>query len=124
RVQYEQQRALYRSALTAAVVDVESSLANLYADQKRAAATAQATYYARQSLHDEQLRFRVGLATTHDLLQFQEEEVSAEGNQVQAEVDLENARLAMAHSTGTLLRHFQIDFEVQSPHDTPWYARF
>ena len=124
RVQYEQQRVLYRAALSQTVVNVESSLANLYADYKRASATASATYYARQSLHDEQMRFRVGLATTHDLLQFQEEEVSAEGNQVQAEVDLENAKLALAHSDGTLLQEFNINWEVQNPHEVPWYAAF
>jgi outer membrane protein TolC len=124
RVQYEQQRLLYRAALSQAVVDVQSALANLYADQKRAQATAQATYFARQSLHDEQIRFRVGMATTHDLLQFQEEAVSAQGNQVQAEVDLENAKLALAHSDGTLLQYFQVNWEVQNPHEVPWYAAF
>ena len=124
RVQYEQQRVLYRAALSQAVVNVESAISNLYADQKRAAATASATYYARQALHDEQVMFRVGMATTHDLLQYQEEEVSAEGNQVQAEVDLENAKLALAHSDGTILQQFQINWEVQSPHELPWYAAF
>jgi outer membrane protein len=124
RVLYEQQRVLYRAALSQAVVNVQSSIANLYADQKRAAATASATYYARQALHDEEVMFRVGMATTHDLLQFQEEEVSAEGNQVQAEVDLENAKLALAHSDGTLLQQFNINWEVQNPHEVPWYAAF
>ena len=124
RVQYETQRVLYRAALSQMVVNVESAISNLYADQKRAAATAQATYYARQALHDEEVMFRVGMATTHDLLQFQEEEVSAEGNQVQAEVDLENAKLALLHADGTLLQAFNIDWEVQSPHEVPWYAAF
>jgi outer membrane protein len=124
RVQYAQSRLQYRAALSQAVSDVESSIANLFADQKRAAATAQATYYARQSLHDEEVRFRVGMATTHDLLQFQEEEVSAEGNQVQAEVDLENAKLALRHSEGTLLQFFDIEFQLQNPKRTPWFARF
>ena len=124
RVLYEQQRVLYRAALSQAVVNVQSSIANLYADQKRAAATASATYYARQALHDEEVMFRVGMATTHDLLQFQEEEVSAEGNQVQAEVDLENAKLALAHSEGTLLQQFNINWQVENPHEVPWYAAF
>jgi outer membrane protein len=124
RVLYDQQRVLYRAALSQTVVNVQSSLANLYADYKRAAATASATFYARQSLHDEQIRFRVGMATTHDLLQFQEEEVSAEGNQVQAEVDLENAKVALEHSDGTLLQAFNINWEVQNPHEVPWYAAF
>jgi len=124
RVLYEQQRVQYRAALSQAVVNVQSSIANLYADYKRAAATASASYYAREALHDEEVMFRVGMATTHDLLQFQEEEVSAEGNQVQAEVDLENAKLALAHSDGTILQAFNINWEVQSPHEVPWYAAF
>ncbi len=124
RILYEQSRMQYRAALSQAVADVETAIADLYADVKRAQATAQATYYARQALHDEEVRFRVGMATTHDLLQFQEEEVQAEGNQVQAEVDLENARLALWHSEGTLLEAFQIDFELQNPHEVPWYAAF
>jgi outer membrane protein len=124
RVQYEQSRLQYRAALSQAVSDVESAIANLFADQKRAAATAQATYYSRQALHDEEVRFRVGMATTHDLLQFQEEEVSAEGNQVQAEVDLENAKLALRHAEGTLLEFFDIDFQLQNPSRTPWFGKF
>ena len=124
KVLYEQQRMFYRAALSQAVVDVQSALANLYADEKRAQATAQATYYARQSLHDEQVRFRVGMATTHDLLQFQQEEVSAEGNEVQADVDLENAKLALGHADGTLLMAFNINWEVLNPHEVPWYAAF
>jgi outer membrane protein TolC len=124
RVLYEQSRMSYRASLSQAVVDVETAISDIYADVKRAQATAQATYYARQALHDEEVRFRVGLATTHDLLQFQEEEVQAEGNEVQAEVDLENARLALWHAEGTLLMAFQVDFQLQNPNETPWYAAF
>jgi outer membrane protein TolC len=124
RVSYEQTRLQYRAQLSAAVVQVENALANLYADQKRAQATEQATFYARQSLNDENVRFRVGMATTHDLLQFQEEEVAAEGNQVQSFVDLENAKINLQHAQGTLLTAFNINFQLQDPHETPWYAAF
>jgi outer membrane protein TolC len=124
RVQYEQQRMQYRAQLSAAVVQIENGLAILYADQRRALATEQATFYARQALRDEEVRFRVGMATTHDLLQFQEEEVSAEGNQVQAFVDLENAKINLQHAQGTLLTAFNINFQIQNPHERPWYAMF
>ena len=124
RVQYDQQRMQYRAALSQAVVQIENAIANLYADQKRAQATEQATFYARQSLHDEGVRFRVGMATTHDLLQFQEEEVAAEGNQVQAFVDLENAKINLQHAQGTLLTAFNVAFQIQNPHEEPWFATF
>jgi outer membrane protein len=124
RVQYEALRMQYRAAISSAVVAVQTALANLEADQKRVQATREATYYAAQSLHDEEIRFRVGMATTHDLLQFQEQLISAQGNQVQAEVDLEDARLSLEHEEGTLLRAFQISFELQNPRRTPWYTKF
>lgn len=124
RVSYEQSRMQYRAQLSSVVVQIENALANLYADVRRAQATEQATFYARQALNDENVRFRVGMATTHDLLQFQEEEVSVEGGQVQAFVDLENAKINLQHAQGTLLSEFNIKFELQNPHETPWYATF
>ncbi len=87
-------------------------------------ATRNATYYAEQSLHDEELEFRVGMATTHDLLQYQAELVTAQGNEVQADVGLENARLALWHAEGTLMNVFNINFQVQNPHVEPWYTKF
>jgi outer membrane protein TolC len=124
RVSYEQARLTYRSALSQSVAAIETALANLQADVKRAKATADATHYAEKSLRDENVRFRVGLATTHDLLQFQSELVTAQGNQVQANVDLENARLALRHAEGTLLSAFGIEFQLQDPREAPWYSLF
>ncbi|HLW71819.1 MAG TPA: TolC family protein [Candidatus Binataceae bacterium] len=124
RVSYEQARLQYRSALSQSVAQIESALANLHADIKRVKATEDAAGYAAKSLHDENVRFRVGLATTHDLLQFQSELVTAQGNQVQADVDLENARLALWHAEGTLLGAFNIEFQLQDPRESPWYATF
>jgi outer membrane protein len=124
RVQYESLRMQYRASISTAVVAVQTALANLEADQKRVQATREATYYAAQSLHDEEIRFRVGMATTHDLLQFQEQLISAQGNQVQAEVDLEDARLSLEFEQGTLLRAFQINFQLQDPHRSHWYSNF
>jgi outer membrane protein TolC len=124
RVAYEQSRLQYREALSQSVLQVESAIANLHADIQRVQATREAVYYAEKSLRDEQVRFRVGMATTHDLLQFQSELVTAQGNQVTADTDLENARLALWHAEGTLMRQFNIDFQVQNPHQSPWYSKF
>ncbi|HTW86680.1 MAG TPA: TolC family protein [Candidatus Binataceae bacterium] len=124
RVGFEQTRMQYRATLSQAVVAVESALANIHADLKRVDATAQATYYARQALHDEQVRFRVGLATTHDLLQYEDSLVTAEGQEVQADVDLMNAWLALEHAKGTILRAFDVRFQVVNPTEYPWYTEF
>jgi len=115
RVSYEQSRLQYRSVLSQSVLQIESAIATLHADVQRVRATKQATYFAENSLHDEQVRFRVGMATTHDLLQFQSELVTAQGNEVSADVDLENARFALWHAEWMLLNVYNIDFELQDP---------
>jgi outer membrane protein len=124
RVSYEEARLNYRATLSQSVTAIESALANLHADVKRAQATKEAVYYAEKSLRDEQVRFRVGMATTHDLLQFQSELVTAQGNEVSTDIDLENARLALWFAEGTLLRVFNIDFQVEDPREHPWYSDF
>jgi outer membrane protein len=124
RVGYEQIRLQYRAAIAQMVEQIESALANIHADIKRVEATKSATYYARQALHDEEVRFRVGMATTHDLLQYENELVTAQGNEVQADIDLENAWLALQTAKGTLLSSFDIKFQVNNPDETPWYSVF
>lgn len=124
RILYSQSRMQYRAALSQAVVGVQNAIANVIADRQRVQATQEATFYAKQALRDEDVRFRVGMATTHDLLQFQQQEVAAEGNEVQAAIDLENAKLNLDHADGTLLQAFDIEFQLQNPHETPWYAAF
>src|SRR5208282_3409286 len=102
----------------------KSALVNLRAYKEQVVSTAEATSYARESLHDVQVEFRIGTATTNQLLQYQSNLVTAQGNEVQADLGLENARLALWHAEGTLLRHFNSDFEITNPHQSPWYSRF
>jgi outer membrane protein len=123
-VAYNQARLQYRQALYQQVLLVKSALANLTAFQEQVAATHEATVYAQKSLHDTQSQYRVGLATTNTLLQFQSNLVTAQGNEVEADVGLENGRLALWHAEGTLLGQFNINFELQNQAHTPWYARF
>jgi outer membrane protein TolC len=125
RVVYEQSRMAYRDQITRVIVEVQNALANVSAAIQRVKATRAATEYAREALRDEQVRFRVGMATTHDLLQYEDSLVTAEGQQVQAEVNLEDAKLQLYHADGTILDRFQIRFQIEKPQaHTPWYAKF
>ncbi len=124
KIEYEQQRLQYRSLISQIVLDVETQLSTLNSDIKTLDADRIASDYARESLRAEQERFRVGMATTHDLLQFQEELVAALGNQVNAEANLEIAKVSLRHGQGTLLRFFNIDFEPEDPHQGRWYSKF
>jgi outer membrane protein len=124
RIQYEQQRLQYRGLISHIVVDVESQLSAVNTGIKRVNATRIASDYSREALRAEQERFRVGMANTHEVLQFQEELVAALGAQVNAEVDLELAKLSLRHAEGTLLRNFNVRFEPEDPHQGRWYAQF
>ncbi len=121
---YEQLRVQYRQSVEQAIVEVQTALSDLGADLQAVKAARASVRYARRALQDEQARFRVGMATSHDLLQYENQLVAAEGNLLQTEVALENAKLALRHADGTLLRSLQIDFQVQSPRERPWYSRF
>ena len=124
RVSYDQARLQYRQALLQSVLQVKSALANLRAYREQVEATQEAVDYAAKSLHDVGAQFRVGMATTNQLLQYQSNLVTAQGNEVQADIGLEDARLGLWHAEGTLLNHFNIEFQLQRQPRTPWYARF
>ncbi len=124
KIEYEQQRMRYRDLISSVVVDVQSSLDGLKANFRSAQAARTATEFAAASLHDERERFRVGMATTHELQQFIDSLVSAEGNQVNAEVNFEVSKLQVKHAEGTLLRGFNIQFVPTNPDVRPWYGRF
>jgi outer membrane protein TolC len=124
RVSLEQTRLQYRQALYQGALQVKSALSNLRAYEQQVESTAQATAYAQQSLHDIRVQFHEGLATTNQLLQYQSNLVAAQGNEVQSDIGLENARLSLWHAEGTLLDYFNIHLEVQDPHQSPWYSRF
>lgn len=124
KIAYEQERMTYRDTISQVVVDVQSSLDGLNANFKSAQSAKVATEFAAASLHDERERFRVGMATTHELLQFIDSLVAAEGNQVNADVNFEISKVAVKHAEGTLLRAFNINFVPVNPDVRPWYARF
>jgi outer membrane protein len=124
QISLNQTRLQYRQALYQGALQVKSAFDDLVAYQQQVEATAEATSYAQESLHDVRLEFREGTATTNQLLQYQSNLVAAQNNEVLAQVGLENGRLALWHAEGTLLEHFNINFQVRNPHQTPWYSRF
>jgi outer membrane protein TolC len=124
RVSLDQSRLQYRQALYQAALQVKSAFENLNAFQEQVESTAEATYYGQESLRAARAQFRVGTATTNQLLQYQSNLVTAQGNELQAQVGLEDARLALWHAEGTLLEKFNINFQVRDPHQSPWYSHF
>ncbi|HLH77599.1 MAG TPA: TolC family protein [Candidatus Binataceae bacterium] len=124
KMNYEQMRRNYSAALAQVVVNVQGALANLASAVAQIKATEAATRYWTLALSEEQKRFRVGTAAIHDILQYKNQLVAAQGAQVQSAVALEQAKLALRHADGTLLKSFKIQFQVADAPETPWFAQF
>ena len=124
RTEYDQQRLRYHEQISQIVLDVETALSNAKTSAERVHATNAASDYYRAALGAEEARYRAGVAETHELLQYQQELISALANQIQAQLDFEISKLTLKHAEGELLRNFQINFVVEDPHRSPWYARF
>ena len=124
RVSLEQTRLQYRQAFYQAALQVKSALVNLRAYKEQVVSTGEATSYARETLHDVQVEFRIGTATTNQLLQYQSNLVTAQGNEVQADLGLENARLALWHAEGRCCGISTSFSRLPTLHQSPWYSRF
>ena len=91
---------------------------------RRLRATHLATELAEQNLSDQQRRLDVGIATTKDILDFQDQLTTARGNEVQAQTDYNVSLAELARSQGTLLDQYSVVVEVPGKRFVPWWAKF
>jgi outer membrane protein TolC len=105
-------------------LEITQAVNNLKAFLKEIEARRIARELAQENVRNQQARYDVGLATTKDLIDFQDRLTQAE----RAEVDsltgynIELARLRRAD--GTLLRERSVLLERYGPEAPPWWARF
>ena len=124
RIETDQARLRYDEQVSQIASSVETALSTVRTSAERVHATNAGSDYARAALRAEEARYRGGVSDTHELLQYQQELISALANQVQAQLDLEIAKLSLMYAEGTLLRAFQINFTLEDPHRSSWYSRF
>jgi outer membrane protein TolC len=105
-------------------LEITQSVNNLKALLKSIEATRIARELAEENVRNQQARYDVGLATTKDLIDFQDRLTQAERAEVEAltNYDIELARLL--RGDGTLLRERNVVLERTGPEPPPWYARF
>jgi outer membrane protein TolC len=113
-----------RQLLSDVTLEVERAVSDVLTNVKRLRATHLATELAQQNLSDQSRRLEVGMATTKDILDFQDQLTTARGNEVQAQTDYNVSLAELARSQGTLLDQYSVVVEVPGKHFTPWWARF
>jgi outer membrane protein len=83
--------------------DVRAALRLLQSSFKQIDVTARGRAYAEERLRSFEKKNAVGLATTKDVFDVENDLVTAKGNQIQALVDYNNAITGLWHVTGELL---------------------
>ena len=83
----------------------------MHTNQERSQTTQQARRLAEKRLEVEEERFRLGLSTTTELLDLQEDVAIAKGKEVKALVDYNKSLVNLERVKGTALEKNDIELE-------------
>lgn len=101
----------------AAVTTVESARSAL--DAARVARRL-----AEENLRNQKARYDVGLATTKDIVDFQQRLTAARASEVQSLADYNISLARLRAAEGTLLEYRNVVLDVLPEEKTPWWLRF
>jgi outer membrane protein TolC len=99
----EQSKTQVKSLEESISKDVRTAVRAVYSNYKQLDVTARGRAYAEQVVQAYIKKQKVGLATTKDVLDVLNNQVTAEGNQIQAVTDYNNAITNLWATTGELL---------------------
>lgn len=105
-------------------LEVSTAVNDVVANIKRIDASRIARELAEENLRNQQKRLEVGIATTKDVLDFQDDLTQARGVELQAATDYNISLAELARAQGTLLDEYSVVIEVPGERFTPWWARF
>jgi outer membrane protein len=124
RIDLESSQRQLQQEQESVTLEVKSAVTSLLSDLKSIEATRIARQLAEENVRNQQARYDVGLATTKDLLDFQNQLTQAQAAEVQSltgyNVDLARLRLA----EGTLLESRNVVIDKGEDVPTPWWAHF
>lgn len=90
-------------------LETKEGLRRVQTDLQRIKATKRAQHLAKEKLSAGDARFKLGLFSSHDLLEFQDDLAAAKGNALKAVIDYNKSLANLAHVTGTLGKKYQIE---------------
>ena len=105
-------------------LEVKRAVTTLLSDLQSIDATRVARELSEENLRNQQARFDVGLATTKDLLDFQDQLTQARFREVNARTRYRNNLAELHRAEGTLLQKRNIVIDRGQPEESPWWAYF
>jgi len=123
-VNFEQSRLGLRQLEETVTLEIKTSVNNLQTGLKSIEATRIARELAEENLRNQQARYDVGLATTKDILDFQDQLTLARFREIEALTSYNTEVAQMRRVEGTLLAARNIMVEKLEPERAPWWASF
>ena len=93
------------------IVEVNKAVRDIRTSLKRIEVTAKAIELAEESLKAEHKKLEVGVSTSHDVLEFEEELVDAQRRGILAKLNYAKALINLSNATGMLLEENNIVIE-------------
>jgi outer membrane protein len=113
-----------KQLLSDITLEVGNAVNNVNANIQRIRATRVARELAEENLRNQEKRLEVGLTTTKDVLDFQNDLTQARATEVQAATDYNISLDELARAEGTLLDKYSVVVEIPGTRFVPWWARF
>lgn len=123
-VNFEQARLGLRQLEETVTLQIKTSVNNLESGLKSIQATRIAAELAEENLRNQQARYDVGLATTKDILDFQDQLTLARFREIEALTSYNTDVAEMRRVEGTLLSARNVMVEKLEPEKAPWWASF
>jgi outer membrane protein TolC len=92
------------------MVEIDNSIQELESNMQRIDATKISKQLAEEALRAEELKFKEGLSTSHDVLSFQEDLATARVREISAVIDYNKSLVEFSRVKGTLLEEEGINF--------------
>jgi len=124
QIELDQAELTHRELLSNVTLEVRRTVADLISSRQRIEAARVARELAEENLRNQEKRHEVGMATTKDLLDFQQRLTEARFGEVTAKFEHNISVAAWRRAQGRLLEHYDIVVEHEGLRGTPWFARF
>jgi len=92
------------------IVEIANAIGEVRSNNQRIEVTKVSTRLAEEALRAEELKFREGLSTSHNVLQYQEELEEARRREINAIIDYNKSLADLSRVKGTLLKDEKIEF--------------
>lgn len=91
--------------------EVRQSVRQVITDRKRVEASEKARYFEERKLFTQQRSYELGVATSYEVLEYQEHLASAQTQEIRSRIDYNQALLNLVRSQGILLQQRGVEIE-------------